>query len=311
MSTRHTRLRYARVVAALMALAMCLAFTATSSRVAAESEAPEVVSPEVVQTGTGPTGYEITFRYYDPTATKVYLRGEWFFSDAAHTTRTSSAGWLPSQWIPGAFPIAFPNSGASANWPVINMTLDPATGVWSYTTPMPSGTYTYGYYRNCPNTFPSLSNCTEFADPSNPPWNTSGAVEPTSQVYVPSDSAFGTPDMSWEAPTAVHGTLFDVTYPSPQSTNPVGYHYLAVYLPASYDPARSLPYPTLYLSHGSGGNEVDWSTQGVANRIIDNLIAAGKIQPMVVVMTNFNGISGSTAGSVSYTHLTLPTSDLV
>ena len=51
-----------------------------------------------------------------------------------------------------------------------------------------------------------------------------------------------------------------------------------------------MPYPTLYLSHGGGGNEVDWTTQGVANRIIDNLIAGRMVQPMVIVMTDFNNL---------------------
>ena len=74
----------------------------------------------------------------------------------------------------------------------------------------------------------------------------------------------------------MHGTLVDVTYPSPLSTDPAGEHYLALYTPPGYNPNRATPYPTLYLSHGGGGNEVDWSTQGVANRIIDNLIASGK-----------------------------------
>jgi beta-glucosidase-like glycosyl hydrolase/enterochelin esterase-like enzyme len=248
------------------------------------------VSPEVVHTGTGPTGYEVTFRYYDPTATKVYLRGEWSFSIAASTTLTTSLGLLPSQWVPGAFPMP------KGSWPMITMTLNSATGVWSYTTPMPPGPYTYYFYRNCPNPYPSVSGCTGVYDPGNLPWNTSGSVEPTSQVYVPTDSAFGGDDYSWLASNPVHGTLVDVTYPSPQSTNPVGYHYLAVYLPPNYNPNRAIPYPTLYLSHGAGGNEVDWSTQGAAGSIIDNLIAAGHVQPMVVVMTNFNGISGGTDG---------------
>lgn len=97
--------------------------------------------------------------------------------------------------------------------------------------------------------------------------------------------------MSWEAPNRhVHGSLSDVSYPDPQSTNPVGSHPLAIYLPPGYDPHRRLPYPTLYLSHGGGGNEVDWTTQGVANRIIDNLIAAHMVQPMVIVMTDFNNL---------------------
>jgi len=248
------------------------------------------MSPEVVHTGTGPTGYEVTFRYYDPTATKVYIRGEWSFSIAASTTLTSSLGLLPSQWVPGAFPMA------SGNWPMITMTLDSATGVWSYTTPMPPGLYTYYFYRNCPNAYPSTTGCTSFYDPGNLPWNTRGSVEPTSQVYVPTDAAFGGDDFSWLTSHSAHGTLVNVTYPSPLSTNPVGSHYLTIYLPPGYNPNRAVPYPTLYLSHGAGGNEVDWSTQGVAGNIIDNLIAEGKAQPMVAVMTNFNGISGGTDG---------------
>ncbi|HZE05512.1 MAG TPA: alpha/beta hydrolase-fold protein, partial [Solirubrobacteraceae bacterium] len=102
---------------------------------------------------------------------------------------------------------------------------------------------------------------------------------------------FRTPDMSWEAPNRhVHGSLLDVSYPDPQSTDPAGAHPLAVYLPPGYDSHRRIPYPTLYLSHGGGGNEVDWTTQGVANRIIDNLLARRMVQPMVIVMTNFNNL---------------------
>ena len=272
----------------------------------AYADPPVVVSPEVVHTGTGPTGYTVTFRYYDgnPATTNVKIRGEWYLSDAAHTTTTTSAGRLPSQYQPGDFPIANPNQGAAANWPVIPMTQDPTTLVWSYTTPLPPGTWTYGFLKTCANgTMNSTTGCPtsgEISDPGNPPWNTPvvppASVEPTSQVYVPADMSFGTTDMSWQAPNAVHGTLTDVTYPDPESTNPAGVHPLAVYLPPGYDPGRATPYPTLYLSHGGGGNEIDWTTQGVANRIVDNLIAAGKLQPLVVVMTNFNGIPGGNTG---------------
>jgi enterochelin esterase-like enzyme len=110
-------------------------------------------------------------------------------------------------------------------------------------------------------------------------------------VYVPSDRRFGTPDMSWEAPNRhVHGMLIDVSYPDPQSASPPGSHPLAIYLPPGYNPDRRAPYPTLYLSHGGGGNEVDWTTQGVADRIVDNLLAHRQVQPMVIVMTNFNNL---------------------
>ena len=157
-------------------------------------------SPVTVHAGRPPTGYEVTFRYYDPSATTVQLRGEWFFSNAPNTTTTSSLGLLPTQWSPGDFPIAFPNQGPAPNWPVAQMTLDHATGVWSSTTPLPSGTFTYGFYVNCTSPPPTLTGCTELSDPSNPPWNHSGSVEPDSEVYVPSDPRFGTADMSWQAP---------------------------------------------------------------------------------------------------------------
>jgi enterochelin esterase-like enzyme len=293
LATRKRRLLKVLGTAGIACLAAAgLAAVPLSSATA--SAAPHgqqtLVSPEVSHTGTAPTGYQVTFRYYDPTATTVQIRGEWFFSSAANTTTASSEGLLPPQWQPGDFPIAFPNQGPAPNWPVAQMTLDKTTGVWSYTTPLPSGTFTYGFYVNCTSTPPGLAGCTELSDPSNPPWNTSGSVEPTSQVYVPSDPHFGTLDLSWQAPNQhPHGTLLDVSYPDPQSTNPVGSHPLAVYLPPGYN-QRNAPYPTLYLSHGGGGNEVDWTTQGAANSILDNLITAKEIQPMVVVMTNFNNL---------------------
>ncbi len=293
-----------RVLARVAAAALLAAAALTASGAAAAAsplhDRHHPVSPQVVHTGTAPTGYVVTFRYYDPGATTVQIRGEWFFSNPADTTLTSSQGLLPTQWQPGDFPIAYPNQGPAPNWPVAQMTLNKATGIWSYTTPLPSGTFTYGFYVDCTSPPPALTGCTELSDPSNPPWNQRngtvvGSVEPTSQVYVPSDPRFGTLDLSWQAPRRHgRGTLLDVSYPDPQSTDPVGSHPLAVYLPPGYQARRHAPYPTLYLSHGGGGSEIDWTTQGAANSILDNLIAAGKIQPMVVIMTDFNNLGSCT-----------------
>ena len=67
-----------------------------------------------------------------------------------------------------------------------------------------------------------------------------------------------------------------------------------VYTPPGYSPDKK--YPILFLLHGIGGNEIrEWLHQGVANVIIDNLIADGKIQPMVVVFPNDN-VTTNTAG---------------
>ncbi len=42
----------------------------------------------------------------------------------------------------------------------------------------------------------------------------------------------------------------------------------------------------LYLLHGSGGDEEAWSDLGRVTQILDNLIAEGKAEPMIVVMPN-------------------------
>jgi enterochelin esterase-like enzyme len=56
-----------------------------------------------------------------------------------------------------------------------------------------------------------------------------------------------------------------------------------VYTPPGYDNSRAR-YPVLYLQHGAGENATGWTKQGRANLILDNLIAAGKAVPMMVVM---------------------------
>lgn len=59
-----------------------------------------------------------------------------------------------------------------------------------------------------------------------------------------------------------------------------------VYVPEGYDTDVKRRYPVLYLQHGSGESERGWTAQGRANFILDNLIAAGRAKPMIVVMDN-------------------------
>lgn len=64
---------------------------------------------------------------------------------------------------------------------------------------------------------------------------------------------------------------------------------LYVYTPYGYDHKKTkVKYPVLYLLHGGGGDEDSWSTLGRTCQILDNLIAAGKAKPMLVVMPNGN-----------------------
>lgn len=59
-----------------------------------------------------------------------------------------------------------------------------------------------------------------------------------------------------------------------------------VYTPAEYAENPEKSYPVLYLQHGSFEDETGWPGQGHANRILDNLIAAQKAVPMIIVMDN-------------------------
>ncbi|MDR1723282.1 MAG: esterase [Tannerella sp.] len=79
-----------------------------------------------------------------------------------------------------------------------------------------------------------------------------------------------------------HGNVVQVLFPS-KSTNTSRRAF--VYTPPDYDKNASTRYPVLYLQHGWGEDETAWSNQGHANLIMDNLIAAGKIKPFIIVMT--------------------------
>ena len=59
-----------------------------------------------------------------------------------------------------------------------------------------------------------------------------------------------------------------------------------VYTPPGYETNTDMRYPVLYLQHGSFEDETGWPGQGKTNLILDNLIAANKAKPMIIVMDN-------------------------
>lgn len=59
---------------------------------------------------------------------------------------------------------------------------------------------------------------------------------------------------------------------------------LLVYTPPGFDVNGSIKYPVLYLIHGGSDTEETWTKVGRANLIADNLIAQGKMKPMIIVM---------------------------
>ena len=95
-------------------------------------------------------------------------------------------------------------------------------------------------------------------------------------------------DPQGDCPMAVHdvphGTVQAVWYDSPTLNMN---RRMMIYLPPGYDQSRQ-KYPVFYLLHGSGGDETVWLEQGRAAQVLDNLIASGLAEPMIVVMPNGN-----------------------
>ena len=61
-----------------------------------------------------------------------------------------------------------------------------------------------------------------------------------------------------------------------------------IYTPPGYEQNPKKKYPVFYLLHGNACDENSWLDLGRAAQILDNLIAAGKAEPMILVMTNGN-----------------------
>ena len=77
-----------------------------------------------------------------------------------------------------------------------------------------------------------------------------------------------------------HGAIASILYYSKSLNRDRRMH---VYTPPGYEAGQD-KYPVFYLLHGAGDSDDSWTSVGRAGIILDNLIAAGKAKPMVVVM---------------------------
>lgn len=89
-----------------------------------------------------------------------------------------------------------------------------------------------------------------------------------------------------------HGTLSKVWYYS--ATLKLN-RQMYVYTPPGYENSTE-KYPVLYLLHGGGGDESQWIVLGRSCQIIDNLIAQGKVKPMIIVTPNGNANQTAAVG---------------
>jgi enterochelin esterase-like enzyme len=89
------------------------------------------------------------------------------------------------------------------------------------------------------------------------------------------------PPAPWDWQDVPHGTVHQHGYLSKVLGRP---WEVVVYTPPGYEKETEKKYPLLVLQHGSGDNQRTWVEHGKAHWIFDNLIAAGKARPMVVMM---------------------------
>lgn len=150
-------------------------------------------------------------------------------------------------------------------------------GVWSITIqPVPPRVYQYTFSIDGIQTV-------DFANP---------VVKAGTSVYGSVVEVHGTPGRYDELQNVPHGEVHAIRYTSTPLNKP---REMYVYVPASYERQRNRTFPVLYLRHGGGDAESSWIKDGRAATILDNLIASGKAEPMLVVMTN--GLTdGSWAG---------------
>ncbi len=116
---------------------------------------------------------------------------------------------------------------------------------------------------------------TSFIDPGATPFYSNGLV---SMLEVPfPDNDF------YQMKDVPHGDVREHWFYSKVEQK---YRRSFVYTPAEYEKNPNKRYPVLYLQHGAGEDESEWTHSGLMNNILDNLIAASKAVPMIVVMNN-------------------------
>jgi len=158
--------------------------------------------------------------------------------------------------------------------------------LWMFTSaPVPPGAYRYNINVDG----------VAVIDPRNPLTSVS-SNNVWSLALVPGSDIFDTKDVP-------HGAVASITYYSA----PLKRHRrMHVYTPPGYE-SNNARYPVFYLLHGAGDSDEAWTSVGRAGIILDNLIAARKAQPMIVVMPagHTNGPTAGMGGPAPA--LTIPT----
>lgn len=183
--------------------------------------------------------------------------------------------------------VTFTFHAPSANAVILSLGKDylmnrDANGLWSVTTdPQVEGFHYYSLKIG------GLS----FADPS--VYTFYGCSRYSSAIEIPEKNDAG----DWYEPkkNVPQGAVRSLRFWSNACQD---YKRMYVYTPAGYEENIDKKYPVLYLQHGGGEDETGWIYQGFADVIMDNLISAGKAEPMIIVMNSGSASITTEEGNV-------------
>lgn len=161
--------------------------------------------------------------------------------------------WMPSTgWIPGSVPM-----------------LRDSGGIWTHTTGvLEPELYSYSF----------LVDGLRVNDPNNA--FVSRDIATLSNIFL----IGGERADLYSVREVPHGSVTRRWYPSPRLGMD---RRISIYTPPGYE-SSGKDYPVLYLLHGAGGDEEAWLSLGRSAQIMDNLIADGMVEPMIMVMPNGN-----------------------
>lgn len=181
---------------------------------------------------------------------------------------------ISGEWIPN--PTAKFGSGSKP------MTKE-ANGMWTYTVnSLPSDLYGYSFLIDSVRSL-DLNNVYVNRD-----------VSSLFNVFITGN---GKGDL-YKVKEVPHGAVTRRWYKSPKDEYAT-IRRITIYTPPGYEENKNKTYPVLYLLHGTGGDEEAWISLGRASQILDNLIAQGKAEPMIVVMPNSNVVQEAAPGESS------------
>ena len=202
----------------------------------------------------------VTFRVHAPKAVTVQVTGDFLKEQLIDTPQGKWAVNLPVDLKEGA------------------------NGVWEYTTPEPleANYYCYNFIVDGQKQL-DLQNVYVNRD-----------VKTLTNYFIITNEKGDQGDL-FSVNDVPHGTVRECWYDSPTLGMK---RRMTIYTPAGYED-NNKKYPVFYLLHGSGGDEEAWFVQGRVTQVLDNLIAAGKAEPMILVMTNGNAYEEAAPGQKS------------